>query len=207
MKLTKHLKSLIVQAAVKRAGVVAKETQIRLDYASWAESVITTHRGMAIEEIETKLAQANAILSTLPAGYVIDASPRLRVDTDQYFNVGGQKRIFYTNGCSTYEDAQRAGGVVSKSSTASTITVQGDCSVAQALYDIDGRADAVRDERRTIEANVRALLDSVNTDAQLLKVCPEFKTLLDEVLPGGNTPTKSLPSLQIAELVKLVGLP
>lgn len=205
MKLTKHLKSLIVQAAVKRAGVVAKETQVRLDYAKWVEDTIAKHREMPIDEIQHRIAQARDILRTIPGGYAVDVSPKLRTDSDQTFNVGGQRRTFYMNGCTEY-NAAKAAEMIYKAGTASTIVVDGDGPTAQALYDIDARKKAVEVERRTIEANVEALLDTVSTDAQLLKVCPEFKTLLDEVLPTENK-AAGLPALQITELVKMVGLP
>lgn len=196
MKLNKSIKEAILNAALKKAGISEKRAAIRVRYAAWAESVRTQ---FATPEVAEKIKAAEELLKDIhPKLYA-----KVNVNSDPFLkiNAGGQTRVIYWCGSEKYSNAKEP---ELKLVTPYDLAIPADGTLAQQLYAIDHSEEALEIEVQQLTLSLWAVLNSVTTDKKLIEIWPEAVAFIPAA-EKANTP--QLPSLPIAELNKLIGLP
>lgn len=195
MRLTKDIKTAILNAALKKAGIPDREAAIRNRYAEWAEAVRVRY---VTPEAEAVIEAARVAISGIPKelGASLSLSRNKSID---YANVGGQRREVYFCGAlkHSHSDPTRK-AVVCPGYGQVTITV--DDPLTEHLYAIDHDAAALKSEREQLTVSLWAVLDSVTTDKRLVEVWPEAVAFIPAASP-------QLPALPIADLNRMIGLP
>ena len=118
-----------------------------------------------------------------------------------YANVGGQRRSIRFNGLQGYVEGKDVGKIGPEDYH---VELTGDDPLTTHLYAIDHDDKALKDEIEQLTASINAVLNSVTTDAQLIKVWPEAVAFIPA---AEKARTPQLPALPIAELNKMIGLP
>lgn len=197
MRLTKEIKAAILDAALVKAGIPAKQQVIRVQYAEWAEAVRVRSITPAEEvEMDRICAEAKVITRKNPNFRVSDeAQSRI------YLNVAGQSRKIFFNGNADADDSTKS---VFKRVAYHQQPLTGDDPMAEKLFAIDHAAVLLSAEIAQLKASVNAVLGSVTTDKKLIEIWPESAAFIPSPKDAGK---QNLPALPIAELNKLIGLP
>lgn len=195
MRLTKDIKTAILNAALKKAGIPDREAAIKNRYAQWAEAVRLRY---VTPEVMTAINHIKEAIETLPK--CLQASLIIAKDYEIYrVNVAGQTRSQH------YGEYNMEGRSVSRiSPAAGTVTLLADDPLTEQLYAIDHDAAALKSEREQLTVSLWAVLDSVTTDKRLVEVWPEAVAFIpaDE-----RAASPQLPAMPIADLNKMIGLP
>lgn len=197
MKLTKAIKQAIVDAAIKKAGILDREAIICKRYADFAESV---RRAVVTDE------QLELIEKAKAASELVDSSlreSRFRPNAHYYIqlNAAGTRRTFYWCGA---QDWDSANDIKDTRITPDEVTLKADSKFMETLNAIDRDADAIKAEREHLDLSLWATLNSVTTDKKLYEIWPEAVAF---VPAAEQAASPNLPALPIAELNKLIGLP
>lgn len=191
-------RTIIANAAFK-SGIVKKEQDIIELRKEWANDARIYSLGMSDKDVADILSKVQALKAQLPTAinYIINV-----YDGESCYiivRVAGTRHRVYFEGTDRNSGAER---ISRKYITNDTVEIGANTSLGIRWAAIETRAREVATEREQLEAEVRAILDSVRTDTQLLKVWPEAIELL---------PTKvakaSLPAVQTSALNKLLKLP
>ncbi len=199
MRLSKQIKEAILNAALAKAGIPAKQQAIRSRYAAWAEAVrvryVTPEQSALIENARNA---SKAVQDTLK-----DRSFYPNTSTGiEYANIGGQRRTVYFCGATSREGREDRPSIVAPSH--GDVILAADDSLTEKLYAIDHDAKALKDETEQLTLSLWAVLNSVSTDKRLIEVWPEAVAFIPA---AERAATPNLPALPIAELNKLIGLP
>lgn len=197
MRLTKDIKTAILNAALKKAGIPDREAAIRSRVAAWASEILgrtftpdvlaaIDHAKRVIEPLREM--HPSFYLNTYRANYM-------------NVNVAGVTRRVYFNG-----------GLDSKVSLADVITyapynnpvLHSDDPLTEQLYAIDADRETLGNDKTQITASVNAVLDSVTTDKRLVEVWPEAVAFIPA---AERAASPQLPALPIADLNRMIGLP
>ena len=199
MRLTKDIKAAILNAALKKAGILDKEVAIRNRYAEWAECV----RVKFVTDEQLKLIEQAILAASLVRGELTDYSfhPR-KSNAIENANVGGQRRTVYFCGAIAREDRKPADRKITP--YGGHINLAPDDPMTEQLYAIDHDAAALKSEREHLKLSILAVLDSVTTDKRLIQVWPEAVAFIPV---AERAATSNLPALPIADLNKMIGLP
>lgn len=204
MRLTKDIKTAILNAALKKAGILDKEIAIRDRYAGWAETV----RVKFVTDEQLKLIEQAILAASLVRDELTDYSfhPR-KSNAIENANVGGQRRTVYFCGAINREDRKSA----DRKSADRKITPYGghinlspDDPLTEQLYSIDHDSAALKSEREHLKLSILAVLDSVTTDKRLIQIWPESIAFIPAAERAATT---NLPALPVANLNKMIGLP
>lgn len=200
MRLTKDIKTAIINAALKKAGIPDREAAIKNRYAQWAEAVRVRYvTPLALAAFDVMVSAAKDI----PKGVLYD-TPSLNTEMGiRHANVAGQSRDVFFNGVLSYPDS--AGDRISLVAPSyGTVTLLADDPLTEQLYAIDHDDAALKSEREQLTVSLWAVLDSVTTDKRLVEVWPEAVAFIPA---AERAASPQLPSLHIADLNKMIGLP
>lgn len=195
-RLNQALREQIVQNALDKAGVTEAQNQWDADYRVWAEKVRVYTNGISdvkIAELEAKVAM---ILHEIPSQTrQQDSISLVYRGTYDMVNIGGLRvRVDYYGADGRAENRPRPSGDASVP-THHTLTKQ--------FHALNARHDEIEERRSTIRAQVKAVVDSVQSYRALLDVWPEAEGLL----PTEETiPVVGLPALNVADLNAAIGL-
>lgn len=202
MRLTKDIKTAILNAALKKAGIPDREAAIRNRYAEWAEAVrvrYVTPEAMAL--IEAAVSANNAVPALLRSRS-FNANVEIGI---RYANVAGMRRSVFFNGEINYPNDSGARVEMQKIVPRDhEVTIEADDPLTEQLYAIDHDDAALKSEREQLTVSLWAVLDSVTTDKRLVEVWPEAVAFIPAAERAG---TSNLPALPIADLNKMIGLP
>lgn len=196
MRLTKDIKTAILNAALKKAGIPDREAAIKNRYAQWAEAVrvrYVTPEAMAL--IDAARAASTAVPEIL-RNYSFTSYRDYKITT----NVAGQSRDVYWNGEFRYANKPEERRVCPDT----RVTLLADDPLTEQLYAIDHDAAALKSEREQLTVSLWAVLDSVTTDKRLVEVWPEAVAFIPA---AERAASPQLPALPIADLNKMIGLP
>lgn len=90
------------------------------------------------------------------------------------------------------------------------ISFTGDSKEVAKFYDFERQINELSSSKKTIEANVKALLQSVGTTKSLLKIWPECEELIpkvDEAVILRQQTAKQLPAINMQSLNAAIGIP
>lgn len=200
MKLNKTIRTAIVEAALKKAGIPEKKDAIRKRYADWAEFVrllyVTPEQLALIEKAREAGKSVNPVLTY--GSY----RPKMN-NAIEHANIGGQRRTVYFCGGLGYESRDRSlESIIAPSG--GDVTLEAEHPLTQQLFDIDHDAEALKQETEQLTVSLWAVLNSVSTDAKLVEVWPEAVAFIPA---AEKASTPQLPALPIASLNKMIGLP
>lgn len=202
MKLTNAIKQQIVDNALTKAGIPAREEALRASRATWAEKVRIDACGGA--EAEAKLVELRDHIAELTKGVpsALRCDGRfIQTDTDIAVNVSGlQVRIWWC-GAVKYDDAFRP--TTSRISPPNH-TLTADNPLTAEFHELHNEQEAIAADRNALTANVRGALSNITTDKRLLEAWPEAAELLPEQLA---TARSTLPAVRVDELNAMIGLP
>lgn len=192
MKLSKRTRQAILAAALEKSGVNDRRAAIKTRYGEWAEAA----RVCAVPVNAAKiLGHADAVIEVLPKNLEARVSVRTARGIDAI--VAGQRRIIYWTGAFKFDDA------APMRICPLDIVIRAGSVLADQLHAIDADAEKLAQEVEQLTVSIMAVLNSVQTEPQLIKVWPEAA----EFLPAAVESTApQLPALQIAELNKMIGL-
>lgn len=200
MKLNKTIRTAIVEAALKKAGIPEKTDAIRKRYAAWAEAVRLLYVTPEQLELIEKAREASKLVN--PVLTYGSFRPQTN-DAIEFANIGGQRRNVYFCGGLGYESRDRSReSIISPASGA--ITLEAEHPLTQQLFDIDHDSEALKQETEQLKLSLWAVLNSVSTDTKLVEVWPEAVAFIPA---AEKASTPQLPALPIASLNKLIGLP
>lgn len=188
MRLTKEIKTQIVSAALNVADIPAKESALEQARFNWAEAVRVDSLGGkdACAKVQGANDAIQALLSELPKGVVIGGTG-IRYYHKIYVNVAG---------CSVYANFEKS------SIAPSSHTLLAGSQLAEEFWALENTQKELMAARNNLEMSVKSILDSVNTDAQLIKVWPESAPLI----PKPVKTDRNLPTVMVSELNKLLGV-
>jgi len=197
MRLTKDIKTAILNAALKKSGVTDRESAIRSRYADFAESVRLL---FVTDEVNALVEAAEVASKSVPSqirDYSFNAYRRPYIEC----NVAGMSRRFNWNGTTKHDDRDKG---VTRLCPAYDVVVDAGNPLVEKLYAIDHDAAALKSEREQLTLSLWAVLDSVTTDKRLIEVWPEAVAFIPA---AERAATSNLPALPIADLNKMIGLP
>lgn len=190
-RITNALKDKIVKTALEKSGVNAELEAVKGKRFAWAERIRVEVLGgpeKAAEYAKVNKA-ALATYNALPQ-HMKDHGNIVERRSSFYVNLAGASVTVKLNG---YSEAPNA-----------RLAITADNPLCQEFYDIEAEEKAVCDRGTTIEIQVRATLDKFGTIKRLLDAWPEAKELLPAVMPESKP---QLPTIQVADLNAMVGLP
>jgi len=191
-KLTHDLKSTIKANACTSAGLDKQHEQIQAAKATLAEDLYSLRMSEYKHDIPHIEALEKSIAETIPEGLRCSIVLVGR-GTRQLYNVGGEVHRIDYPGEPRILDTKNKG-----------FAIQASHPLAKRLTKLNNQAADLKDRYDQVKAEVGAVLSSVNTIPQLLKVWPEAK----ELLPERNKPAPAqLPAVQIQHLNSVLGLP
>ena len=201
MKLTNAIKQQIVENALKKAGIPAREEALRARRAAWAEKVRIDACGGA--EAEAKLVeirdQVAELVSKVPSQLKSHADV-VRSGLSIYLNVTGfSLRVWWCGALSSNSAGERRERVCP-----SDHTLTADSPLTAEFHEMHNEQEAIAADRNTLIANVRGALSNITTDKRLLEAWPEAAELLPKQLV---TATRNLPAVRVDELNAMIGLP
>lgn len=199
MRLTKDIKTAILNAALKKAGITDRESAIRSRYAEWAEAVRVRY---VTPEVDAAIEEAKRIIKSAE---LMNPSYRVNDSTTNVMrvNVAGQSRRMYFNGSVNRSDGEPP-SVYKRVPADGAVTLLADDPLTEQLYDIDHDAAALKSEREQLTVSLWAVLDSVTTDKRLVEVWPEAVAFIPA---AERAASPQLPALPIADLNRMIGLP
>lgn len=192
MRLNNEIRRQIRIAALEKAGIGARRIAIKQRYADWAEAV---RRTVVPDNIDIRLAKARDVLADLPEE--LDVYVASRKSQSVRANVAGMVRRFYWDGDTSYNES------IPKRICPEEIVLQAGSVLAEQLDKIDRDADALHKDQEQLTVSINAVLCSVQTDAQLLKIWPEAIEFIPSAVKAAEP---KLPALRIDELNKMIGL-
>lgn len=197
MRLSKNIKAAILNAAIAKSGIKDREAAIRSRYAAWAEAVRVLALPAELEDAMLRLInEAKPIIKKNPNFSITDGESHCI-----YTNVAGQSRKIYFNGCVDKDELTKS---VYKRVAYYQTPIAGGHPLANELFEIDHDAAALKSEREQLTLSLQAVLDSVTTDTQLIKVWPEAVAFIPATERASSP---QLPALPIADLNRMLGLP
>jgi len=200
MRLTKDVKTAILNAALKKAGIPEKKAAIRARYADWAEEVRQLHVTPEQIEMINKAREASNLVARNLKNQSFRPQEGIGIENA---NIAGQRRTVYFCGALTREERERSRGYVIAPESGG-VTLGADNPLTEKLYAIDHDAKALKDETEQLTVSLWAVLNSVNTDKRLIEVWPEAATFIPVAERAAH---QQLPALPIADLNRLIGLP
>lgn len=202
MKLTNAIKQQIVDNALTKAGIPAREEALRARRAAWAEKVRIEACGG--EEAEAKLVELRDHFAEL-AKCVPDALmcnvEFIQTDTDIVVNVSGLRVRVWWCGALKYDDAIRP---IKRRISPPHHTLFADNQLTAEFHDLHNEQEAIKADRDTLTANVRGALSNITTDKRLLEAWPEASELLPKQVAISRS---NLPAVRVDELNAMIGLP
>lgn len=200
MRLTNQIKDIIIENAVKKSGLLDKQADIRVKFATWVEKVrIDALGGKAIaDNVDRLIGEMKRLSDQLPKSLRQDKM--CRTDKGLYVNVAGKSLYMRFNGLKKYSDNV----IQIYKPTSESHTLIGGSPLAIEFDDIDGEDRDNQNAIRDLRVEIGGVLSNFSTDKTLLKVWPEAIELLPNYIPE----TKSqLPAIRTEDLNKLIGLP
>ncbi|AXH72317.1 MAG: hypothetical protein [Caudoviricetes sp.] len=204
-KMSNATRDAIVENAVEKAGLNNEREQIYRSRAILAEQVRVDALGGidSVKKLDKLLSDTALNLkdfeSTLPKPVGLGVHSSLHYDVYARF-AGADLRLFF-NGAESYRDDRTD---VHKTRPSRTMVYEADHPFVREherivawLADWKGRKD-------TLEAQVRGTVSKFHSVANLLKAWPEAAELLP---PDTIKPKAQLPSVPVANLNALIGLP
>lgn len=200
MKLNKSIRTAIVEAALKKAGIPEKKAAIRARYADWAEAVRV--RYVTQEQMSLIDSAINASKAVNPALVDYSFHPR-KMKAIESANVAGQRRTVWFCGATNGEqrDKTQSGKIAPY---INQVTLKADDPLVSQLYSIDHDSEALQQEIQQLNCSLWSVLNSVNTDKRLIEIWPEAVAFIPA---AEKAATPQLPALPIDCLNKLIGLP
>lgn len=201
MKLTNAIKQQIVENALTKAGIPAREEALRARRAAWAEKVRIDACGGA--EAEAKLVHLRDKVASLMS----KVPPKLKTQSDAvrsgcsiYLNVTGfSLRVWWCGALSSNSAGERRERVCP-----SDHTLTADNPLTAEFHEMHNEQEAIKADRDTLTASVRGALSNITTDKRLLEAWPEAAELLPEQVA---TERSNLPAVRVDELNAMIGLP
>lgn len=202
MKLTKAIKQQIVDNALTKASIPAREEALRARRAAWAEKVRVDACGGA--EAEAKLVELSDHITEL-TNVVPDALrcdwQLINTDTNIAVNVSGLRVRVWWCGALKYDDAIQP---IKRRISPHHHTLLADNPLTAEFHKLHNIQEAITADRNTLTANVRGALSNITTDKRLLEAWPEAAELLPEQLV---TASSNLPAVRVDKLNAMIGLP
>lgn len=193
-RLNKMTREAIIDNAVKKSNHAECIAKITVDWADWAERVrIASLPKNMTERADRVYIEVKSMLKDIPEEYLsVDRTRRAYM----YVNVAGQRIHAYFSG-----NANAEKHIYRFAPSHPNITA-GDPLVDQ-FFALEKRVKKAANYKKSLRINVSAMVYSVTTIEKLLKVWPEVA----ELLPKETAPTVQLPSIQLADLNAMIGLP
>lgn len=198
--LNEKVKSEIVAAAIKKAGIEDKEKALVERRIAWAENVRIDALGGAdaAAALEALMAQVKSMLEDIPD--TLCRKDRIfRHEASIMLNVGGLQAAARFNGDTHHRILVNP---VYKLSPARH-TIHAGTPLALEFEAIENEARDLEDQRRTLENTIRGSLSGIRTVSRLLKEWPEAAALLPE---WANSGSPNLPAIRRADLNNMIGL-
>lgn len=203
-RLNKQIKQQVIENALTKAGVFEKQEEIRILRANLAEKVrvdacggengikLTLNIAKQIERAESKI----------PKGISVTNNFQLRSAYAVPVAFGGMRTTLYFSG--TTDDRDRVRKCPAPYQYGNSINYSHDHEFTSEFQKIEKMHDELTALAESIKLNVLALVNSVNTDTQLIKAWPESKELLPKEMAA---PIVNLPSADVKSLNKMIGIP
>lgn len=190
-RLTKEMRSQIIANAVEKAGLNQRREALTAKRAEWAENVrIDSVGGVEKHGELIKLQdQYQALAARIPLNLRSEYSGFIAKRGSFSLNLAGARLKV-----NEYEGSKIA---------PREHTITADNPLVQQFYDLEAEERAIDSEKDRISVNVRAVIEQANTIKQLLDMWPECV----ELLPAVEERKATLPTVKLADLNALVGLP
>jgi hypothetical protein len=205
-RLTKTIKDQIVASAMSRGGFAKREEELVKMRAEWAERVRIEALGGVeqADEIKKTALKIKNLMYELPSNVRIydNYNPFVNQQECITVNCGGLRIEAYFNGACSYNG--RLNHIFRI--TPRRHTIKANTELSKQLHGILKVQDQIALDKRNMEADVRAVLNSVTTVKKLLDVWPEASELIP-TLPRVKDPKSNLPAIQPDKLNAVLGLP
>lgn len=192
MKLSKRTRQAILTAALEKSGINDRRAAIKARYGEWAEAARVCN---VPDNAARILGHADAVIEVLPKNLEVRVSARTARGIDAI--VAGQRRIIYWTGAFKFDDAAPS------RICPQDIVIAAGSMLADQLHAIDADAEKLAQDVEQLTVSIMAVLNSVQSEQQLIKTWPEAAEFLPAVAESSGP---QLPALQIAELNKMIGL-
>jgi hypothetical protein len=186
------MRSQIIANAVEKAGLNARIERNTSERKQWAEDVRLDSVGGPEEDsrlLELQN-QMESLIESVPKGIRGGVTHYKIFDTNSNINLnlaGANLRIRV--------DSQKPSRL--------SHVIAADNPLVQRFYDLEDDTRLTESERERITVNVRAVIEQANTIKQLLEMWPECV----ELMPAVEERKATLPTVKVADLNALVGLP
>lgn len=197
-RLNRAIRDQIVENALTKSGINTELETLTAEKHEWAEAVRVHVNGATDKTLLQHEKNIAAVIAGLPKNvrpYAGDHS--LSRGTADYVNLGGLKvRIEFYDAAGEPEDRIRT--------TVRLPVVVADHKLAKQFHDMEARRTDIAARGKTLEAQVRAVVNSATTVGKLLDVWPESIELLPTTL---GRVLSNLPAVVVSDLNRMVGLP
>ncbi|ENW8976070.1 Nmad5 family putative nucleotide modification protein [Escherichia coli] len=201
--LTNHLKTQIINNALKKAGIPKRKSALRAARVEWAERVRLAAIGGVEKEAEIlKIIKKKieTLVSKVPEA-LKTANNIIRKECYMCLNLAGSRVTVYFNG--NYRGYESGSPDHIHKIAPGEFTLLANDPLVTEFYGFDALYEQIQSDESDIRQNVSAALSKVRTVKRLLEEWPEAKELLPADAPSAPLP----PAIRRETLNEMIGLP
>lgn len=206
MRLTKELRAIIVNNAVKKSGVLEKFVDLRIARALLAEEIRIVAFGGAkkAETVEALYLEYKELLKKVPESLLRSGENPFRRDYRIRAFIGSDCYMLAFSGNGFKDPSSVCVDSLYKITPESAI-VDGGSDLAQRLHDLEHDSKTLLSLHSDIVFKMSAAVEKFTTTEKMIKVWPESV----ELLPATDTEARKLllPAIRTEDLNVLIGLP